>query len=72
MKYMFDFKVSDKDREEHWGYTFLDGITFEARDNEEAMKVAYRYNEEVCGGDLPDILDHVYHVDEKGESWKIV
>lgn len=72
MKYMFDFRVSDKDREEHWGYTFLDGITFEARDNEEAMKVAYRYNEEVCGGDVPDILDHVYYVDEKGESWKIV
>lgn len=72
MKYMFDFGVSDKDREEHWGYTFLDGITFEARDNEEAMKVAYRYNEEVCGGDVPDILDHVYHVDERGESWKII
>lgn len=72
MKYMFDFKVSDKDCEEHWGYIFLDGITFEARNDEEAKKVANSYNKEVCGGDVPNILDHVYHVDERGESWKIV
>ena len=72
MKYMFDFNISDKDREEHWGYIFLDGITFEARNDEEAKKVASRYNEEVCDGDMPDILDHVYHINDNGEAERVV